>query len=76
MVRKTRTELQAEVQVLKSRIEELENKQSPKMSIHELLEAAIEYLNNNEFYSRGVDSKGITSLVRSAREKLRVATKR
>jgi len=73
---KTKAQLEAEVAELKAKVKELENKQSPKMGIHDLLEAALDYLNNNEFYSRGVDSKGIAGLVRSAREKLRIATKK
>jgi hypothetical protein len=76
MAGKTKAELLAEVEELKARIAELESEKKPQMSIHELLESALEYLRNNEFYQRGVNSKGIASLVRSAREKLRIATKK
>lgn len=73
MAKKT---LSAQLEEAKARIADLEAKEPQAMGLHELLDAASENLKNNRFYLRGVDSSGIASLVRSAREKLRIATKK
>lgn len=69
-------ETKQEIAILKREKEALENRHPAKMCIHDLLDAALDNLNKNTFYMRNVSSDGIASLVRSAREKLRVATKK
>jgi len=46
------------------------------LTLHELLDATIKHLRANSFVIRGVDSHRIFSIVRSARELLRKATKK
>lgn len=70
--------LKEQLQDAQAKVAKLEAREPDlsEASIHELLDAAAKNLKENSFYSRGVDSKGIASLVRTAREELRKATKK
>lgn len=76
MAEPTKETLKKRLEQANAEIKKLKAEKTTLQTPHELLDASIKSLEDNEFYMRGVDSKGIASLVRSARNQLRIATKK